>query len=53
MTRHITDYVVQELMEDEEGEVQSYRFHRKDGGFTIQHEVDHNLGILITDLQGR
>jgi len=22
---------------------------RKNGGFTIQHEVDHNLGILITD----
>ncbi len=24
-------------------------FRRKDGSFTIQHEVDHNLGILITD----
>lgn len=24
---------------------------RKNGGLTIQHEVDHNLGILITDRQ--
>ncbi len=24
-------------------------FGREDGGFTIQHEVDHNLGVLITD----
>jgi peptide deformylase len=22
---------------------------RKSGGFTIQHEIDHNLGVLITD----
>ncbi len=25
------------------------RFTRENGGLTIQHEVDHNLGILITD----
>ncbi len=24
-------------------------FHREDGAFTIQHEIDHNLGILIID----
>ena len=24
-------------------------FHRENGGLTIQHEIDHNLGILITD----
>lgn len=24
-------------------------FSRNNGGFTIQHEIDHNLGILITD----
>lgn len=24
-------------------------FGREDGSFTIQHEIDHNLGILITD----
>lgn len=24
-------------------------FNRENGGFTIQHEVDHNLGVLITD----
>ena len=26
-------------------------FNREDGGFTIQHEINHNLGILITDKQ--
>jgi peptide deformylase len=25
------------------------RFYRENGGLTIQHEIDHNLGILITD----
>lgn len=24
-------------------------YRREDGGFTIQHEIDHNRGILITD----
>lgn len=24
-------------------------FTAKNGGFTIQHEIDHNLGILISD----
>jgi peptide deformylase len=24
-------------------------FRKQDGGFTIQHEIDHNQGILITD----
>lgn len=26
-------------------------FDRENGSFTIQHEIDHNLGILITDRQ--
>lgn len=30
--------------------IQGYRY-REDCGFTIAHEVDHNLGILITDKQ--
>lgn len=28
---------------------QAGRFGATDGGFTIQHEIDHNAGILITD----
>lgn len=34
---------------DEEGNFREEKFERESGGFTIQHEVDHNLGILITD----
>lgn len=34
---------------DEEGEEHTADFTREIGGFTIQHEVDHNNGILITD----
>jgi peptide deformylase len=26
-------------------------FHRQDGGLTIQHEIDHNLGVTILDRQ--
>jgi peptide deformylase len=25
------------------------RFRRADQGFTVQHEIDHNIGVLITD----
>ena|ERR1700739_539279 len=34
---------------NEEGNLASRYFERNEGAFTIQHEVDHNLGILITD----
>lgn len=34
---------------DEKGEHHSEIFDRTVGSLTIQHEVDHNLGILITD----
>ena len=34
---------------DENGIMNINTFGRNDCGFTIQHEIDHNLGILITD----
>lgn len=35
---------------DENGELHGAKvFNRSEGSLTIQHEVDHNLGILITD----
>lgn len=34
---------------DEHGAHRKELYNRKNQGFTIQHEVDHNLGILITD----
>ena len=34
---------------DEDGNFHKELFNRETGSFTIQHEVDHNLGILITD----
>jgi len=34
----------------EEGVYKENIFGRDNGSFTIQHEIDHNLGILITDL---
>lgn len=34
---------------DENGYLVGERVDRENGAFTIQHEVDHNLGILITD----
>lgn len=34
---------------DEQGIKRESTFTRYDGGFTIQHEVDHNLGVLIID----
>lgn len=34
---------------DLNGKFKTERFDREHGGLTIQHEVDHNLGILITD----
>jgi len=34
---------------DEEGDPQKRRFTRENGVFTVHHEIDHNLGILITD----
>lgn len=34
---------------DTDGNFTESVFGRKQGGFTIQHEIDHNLGILITD----
>jgi peptide deformylase len=33
----------------QKGEEERKWFTRKQGSFTIQHEIDHNLGILITD----
>jgi len=36
---------------NEEGEYQESEFDRDGGCLTIQHEIDHNLGILITDLK--
>jgi peptide deformylase len=35
----------------EEGKRLQGVFRREDGGFTIQHEIDHNNGVLITDRQ--
>ena len=35
---------------DENGKSHQSMFNRQENGFTIQHEIDHNLGILITDL---
>lgn len=34
---------------DQQGERHCNVFQRDNGGFTIQHEVDHNNGVLITD----
>lgn len=34
---------------NEKGNYQIETFHRNQSSFTIQHEIDHNLGILITD----
>lgn len=34
---------------DEKGDIYRENFDRSTSAFTIQHEVDHNLGILITD----
>lgn len=34
---------------DEKGKKHFESFNREQGCFTIQHEVEHNLGILITD----
>lgn len=42
-----TDIVVNYC--DEKGDIYREKFSRSTGAFTIQHEVDHNLGILITD----
>ena len=36
---------------DEEGKIWRHDIGRNNGSFTIQHEIDHNLGILITDYQ--
>lgn len=33
----------------EDGSYCTRGFQREEGAFTIQHEIDHNLGILITD----
>jgi peptide deformylase len=41
--------LVQVLYFDIDGNKNENWFNRKDGSFTIQHEIDHNLGILITD----
>lgn len=35
---------------DEDGNSRSNTFDRASGGFTIQHEIEHNNGILITEL---
>lgn len=32
-----------------DGKLCKGRFTRKNGGFTIQHEIDHNNGVMITD----
>lgn len=34
---------------DTNGNIHINEYGRESGGFTIQHEIDHNLGILITD----
>lgn len=34
----------------EQGEPAVRTFNREEGSYTVQHEVDHNLGILITDV---
>jgi peptide deformylase len=34
---------------DMEGNIHQDTFNRETGGFTIQHEVDHNRGVLIID----
>ena len=34
---------------DEDGNIWRHLINRENGAFTIQHEVDHNNGILITD----
>lgn len=38
---------------DEEGIERAATFTKDNGGFTIQHEIDHNNGVLITDRQGK
>lgn len=43
-----SDYITVEWY-DEEGDLLKESFKKETGAFTIQHEVDHNLGILITD----
>lgn len=35
---------------DEDGNHHLDHFSRKDGALTMQHEIDHNMGILITDI---
>lgn len=35
---------------NEKGELREEQFNRINNSFTIQHEIDHNLGVLITDL---
>lgn len=35
---------------DMEGNLHEEKFNRANGSFTIQHEIQHNQGILITDL---
>jgi peptide deformylase len=42
------DEIVVRYFDEESNWLQSIET-RASGGFTIQHEVDHNLGILITD----
>ncbi len=42
------DYITV-LYYNERGELRKGNYTRETGSLTIQHEVDHNLGILITD----
>lgn len=46
----ISRYAVVEVEYYDESGIRYIReFDRKNNGLTIQHEIDHNLGILITD----
>ena len=40
---------VKVVWNDLDGNIYNKTLNRENGGLTIQHEIDHNLGILITD----
>jgi len=47
-----SDWVVLEYYDLEGNLRRSERLYGHHGGYTVQHEVDHNRGVLITDLGG-
>lgn len=52
LTEKITvlrDEIVEVTYYDLNGDKQTEKFSREQSGFTIQHEIDHNLGVTILD----